>query len=177
MLSTVRPMRALTLAAIALAALVLAAAASAAERQELPPSGRCAATGKGADAKRRMLLCLVNWARAANGIGAVSSSGLLGKAAHTKGNAIVRCGRFSHTPCGGDAVGPVRKTGYRYRLWGENLYWGSGPLASARSAVRGWLRSPGHRRALLDRRFREVGIAAIRWPGRGTVWVLELGRR
>jgi hypothetical protein len=30
---------------------------------------------------------------------------------------------------------------------------------------------------MLDGRFREIGIAAVRWPGRGTVWVIELGAR
>jgi uncharacterized protein YkwD len=41
---------------------------------------------------------------------------------------------------------------------GENLYYGSGPLGTPRRVVRGWMESPGHRAALLEPRFVEVGI-------------------
>jgi uncharacterized protein YkwD len=43
---------------------------------------------------------------------------------------------------------------------GENLMW-KAPAVSAKGAVRAWLRSPGHRENLLDRGYRDVGIAAI----------------
>lgn len=139
---------------------------------ELAAPARCAA-----GTARTALLCFVNHARSANGVRALRQAAPLGRAASAKGTAIVRCDDFSHGPCGTDPIGVVRAQGYPFRVWGENLYWGSGPLASARSAVGGWLRSPGHRRALLDGRFREIGIAAVGWPGRGTVWVIELGAR
>jgi uncharacterized protein YkwD len=169
-------MRAVAPIAAIASALVLVGVSSASPN-ELAPQGECAASGPSTAAKHSVLLCLVNWARAANGAGALSPSSQLGEAATGKGSAIVSCGDFSHTPCGADALAPVQRAGYPFRLWGENLYWGSGPFASARSAVKGWLRSPGHRQAMLDRRFREIGIAAISWPRRGTVWVIELGRR
>jgi uncharacterized protein YkwD len=159
------------LAAGLLAGLALASAA-AGSSGELAAPGRCTAS-----TPRTALLCYVNFARAANGQGKLRQATRLGRAATVKGSAIVRCNDFSHGPCSTDPVAPVRAAGYPFRLWGENLYWGSGPLSSARNAVRGWLRSPGHRQAMLDGRFREIGIAAVRWPGRGTVWVIELGTR
>ena len=41
---------------------------------------------------------------------------------------------------------------------GENLGWGWGPSGSPAGIVRAWLRSPEHRKILLRRSYREVGI-------------------
>jgi uncharacterized protein YkwD len=168
-------MRAPTLVAVGLASLALAHTAAGAAGSELAPSARC--TSNAAAGQRPALLCLVNWARAVNGAAPLRLAGSLSRAAEAKGAAIARCNHFSHGPCGADPVAAVRAAGYPFRAWGENLYWGSGPLGSARNAVRGWLRSPPHRSSMLDPRFRELGFAAVSWPGRGTIWVLELGRR
>ena len=58
-----------------------------------------------------------------------------------------------------------------YATWGvgETLLWWQTPL-SARAIVRHWLRSPEHRRQLLDPRFREVGIDAAEVYGAGGVF-------
>jgi uncharacterized protein YkwD len=42
---------------------------------------------------------------------------------------------------------------------GENLFWES-PDTSASSAVREWMKSPPHRQNILDREWRDIGIAA-----------------
>ena len=41
---------------------------------------------------------------------------------------------------------------------GEVLAWGEGRFASPRAAVRSWLLSPPHRRVLLGRNYRDVGV-------------------
>jgi len=56
-----------------------------------------------------------------------------------------------------------------YRLWsaGENLLWAS-PGFTPASAVQQWLDSPTHRRLLLTKSWRELGIgivSAVRAPG------------
>ena len=58
-----------------------------------------------------------------------------------------------------------------YPIWhvGETLLW-SEPALSARAIVRLWLRSPEHRRQLLDPRFREVGIDAAEVAGAGGIF-------
>ena len=43
---------------------------------------------------------------------------------------------------------------------GENLFWAS-PDAAATETVQNWLRSPTHRRILLDPAWRDLGVAAI----------------
>ncbi len=45
----------------------------------------------------------------------------------------------------------------RWRV-GENLAWGTGRAASPRAVLAAWLRSPGHRRVLLRRSYRVVGV-------------------
>ena len=52
-----------------------------------------------------------------------------------------------------------------YRSWrvGENLLWAS-PNVSASNALRMWLASPPHRANLLNRRWREIGLAALHAP-------------
>lgn len=46
------------------------------------------------------------------------------------------------------------------RAVGENLAWGCSALATPVQIVKSWMNSPGHRRNILDRRFRDIGIGA-----------------
>ena len=51
-----------------------------------------------------------------------------------------------------------------------------------RQVVKAWLASPAHRANLLDRRFRDTGVAArvvtlARAPGRSELWVQHFGDR
>ena len=41
---------------------------------------------------------------------------------------------------------------------GENLAWGPGSRGNARNIVGAWMGSPQHRAAILDRKFRDVGV-------------------
>jgi uncharacterized protein YkwD len=75
---------------------------------------------------------------------------------------------FAHeSPSGSELDERVRASGYLRgaRGWaaGENLAWGTGPLATPAATVRAWMRSPGHRANLLSGRFREVGVGVA--PG------------
>ena len=67
-----------------------------------------------------------------------------------------------------------------FRLLGEVLAWRSGSRPRARTVLRMWLRSPGHRRIVLGRRFRFAGAAAVRGAfGRrkAVAWTMHLGTR
>jgi uncharacterized protein YkwD len=73
-----------------------------------------------------------------------------------------------------------------YRSWsvGENLLWSSGSL-TAKTAVDLWMKSPRHRRNLLDPRWQQAGVSALRFaaapgPFRGldvTILTADFGRR
>jgi uncharacterized protein YkwD len=70
---------------------------------------------------------------------------------------------FSHTsPGGGDLGDRARRAGYAQRRcsWrvGEILSWGVGPRSTASGTVSAWMDSAPHRRILLSRRYREVGV-------------------
>ena len=74
---------------------------------------------------------------------------------------------FNHTSRGGSSfVDRIRRACYLRgaRRWsvGENLAWGSGSHATARSIVHAWMNSPGHRANILNGRFRDVGIGIVR---------------
>jgi uncharacterized protein YkwD len=43
-------------------------------------------------------------------------------------------------------------------LLGENIGWGTTTLAQPAALVRAWMKSPGHRRNILNGRFREIGV-------------------
>jgi uncharacterized protein YkwD len=130
----------------------------------LAPAGACSGEGGSASqaAKVRAIRCLVNWARSRQGVRALAPNSALQRAAAMKSRAIAECGQFSHTPCGLDASAQVRATGYRFALFGENLYAGPWGKVGPRGVVSAWLRSPAHRATLLDPGFRELGIAPVR---------------
>jgi uncharacterized protein YkwD len=76
---------------------------------------------------------------------------------------MVRDNFFDHVAPGGSTMlGRVRASSYLRgtRSWalGENLAWGTGELATPARTVDAWMRSEGHRRNILDRSFREIGI-------------------
>ncbi|MGH2968187.1 MAG: CAP domain-containing protein, partial [Solirubrobacteraceae bacterium] len=76
---------------------------------------------------------------------------------------MVRRRYFSHvTPGGRTMTARLRTAGYVGDTvsWaaGEVLAWGSGKRSTPAAAVAAWMDSPAHRRVLLDRRYRDVGI-------------------
>ena len=64
---------------------------------------------------------------------------------------------FDHLEPGGASVAErATKTGYRWRVVGENIAAGQG---SAKQVVAGWLASPGHCQNIMSREFAEMGAA------------------
>lgn len=130
------------------------------------------------------ILCLLNAQRANAGLPALHPNGKLGKAARRMAVMMVRQRFFAHvTPSGKDVIDRIRPTGYVKGRWqlGENLAWGSGPLATPASIVNGWMHSPGHRANILHGAFRDIGIGVrlgAPAPGLsgGATYVTDFGR-
>jgi uncharacterized protein YkwD len=126
----------------------------------------------------------VNAVRAQHGLRRVSGVAILSRSSSIRARRIVRCGDFSHTPCGQSFGAPFSAVGYtrgRYSV-GETLAWMSGGGMSPASAIARWMASPPHRRVLLSRGWRELGATAITAPGlfgqpTATLWVAQFGRR
>jgi uncharacterized protein YkwD len=94
---------------------------------------------------------------------------------------MAKDGYFAHESANGSAFWKRLKRFYPsagYRSWtvGENLLWQS-PDLDAAQAMKLWMASPSHRDNLLSRRWRDVGVAAVRvesgsGPFRGRTVVL-----
>jgi uncharacterized protein YkwD len=159
------------------------------------PSGAAAASCPNAGAMpsaanvakvRLATLCLVNQERTRRGRAALRSNRELAKVANAYAAEMVRRRFFAHVSPGGTTLTSRVKDRTSYlsgvTQWalGENLAWGSGERASAQQTVRAWMSSPGHRRIILDRRFRDLGVGiALGTPagGRGATYATDFGIR
>jgi len=135
-----------------------AAAAPCAQAGVIPGAADLAST-------KQATLCLLNAERTAHGLPRLISNTQLGKAAQGYSANMVRQRFFDHTSPAGVSLNSRVRRGTTYlrgdlRSWslGENIGWGSGEMATPTLIVRAWMRSSGHRRNILDRRFRHIGI-------------------
>jgi uncharacterized protein YkwD len=112
---------------------------------------------------REALLCEIGRVRARQDARRLRSDPQLDVAAARHATDMFERRYFSHvSPGGSDLADRARRAGYAQRecSWrvGEVLAWGVGPRATAAGTVRAWMDSPGHRRILVSRRYRELGI-------------------
>lgn len=141
-------------------------------------------TGPGGRARQeRALRCLINYARAKTGRRKLAADRrLAGSAAHRTAR-MKRCAHYGHFPCGERLMTAVRGAGYgRDGLVdaAEDLAWGyAAGDDRPRDAMLAWLRSPAHREAILDRRYRDLGVSirkATYEGDRGVYVVANFGR-
>lgn len=118
--------------------------------------------------RRAALLKLHNRERAKAKRGALRMNSQLNAAAQKYAEYLHRTGKFSHS-AKGTLSSRIRAEGYRFRVAGENIAKG---YRSPSAAVKGWMRSSGHRRNILNSRYRDVGFGVA-----GNVWVVDFGAR
>ena len=164
------------------AACLFAVAAGAAPAPAATP-GACHGSDEAA------VVCIVNQARASMGLRELRVHPLLTGAAERYAHRMAREGFFSHQDSEG--AGPAERmlaSGYGSRRadrsWtaGEALGRATGALAGPQALVFGWLASPGHRKILLGRGYKHVGVGiADHAPALGELaertYVLYAGRR
>jgi uncharacterized protein YkwD len=159
------------LVAASLLAFLLAGRADGAERAwstYLGPVGACAAADDASApvaSQVRAVACLVNWARRQENRKGLAQRSALSAAAQHKGLEVASCGQFSHTPCGSPFTSGVSASGYRFAVFGENLFAGTWGQTTPRDVVSAWLQSPPHRANILSGRFRHLGLAPVRASG------------
>lgn len=130
------------------------------------------------------VVCAVNAERAAHSRPPLVVRAQLATAARRQARDMVGRQYFAHTsPSGRTFVDRLRASGYLLPgiRWvaGEVLAWGSAERSTPAATVAAWMQSPHHRRALLRRRYREigVGIAHSTPDGEpGATYAAELGR-
>ena len=127
-------------------------------------------------------LCLLNNDRRAHGLRPLKLNHKLSIAARSHARSMAARNFFAH----GDFVGRIRAARYLSgaRSWtvGENIAWGSWEYATPQSIHRGWMDSPPHRKNILSRRFREVGIgvaagAPVGGQRLGATYATDFGAR
>ncbi|HEY6760383.1 MAG TPA: CAP domain-containing protein [Baekduia sp.] len=139
--------------AAVLALLVAAPGALACAGDDAAPSDPAAAAAT---------LCLLNQQRAAHGLGALTESTVLDRAATGFARDMVERRFFDHvSPGGGTMLDRLKSAGWAPGgSWsaGENIAWGSGSLATPASIVDDWMHSAGHRANILNGSFAAIGI-------------------
>ncbi len=134
------------------------------------------------------VVCLVNRERAKRRKAPVRVSRLLARAAKGHSSDMVRRRYFSHVSANGRTMRQrIARTGYmrkrRSCRTGETIAWGTSDLGSPASLVESFMNSPQHKRILLDRRFRDIGVGLVRgvpvdgWGTDGMTLTLNFGRR
>ena len=106
--------------------------------------------------------------------GAVQWNNQLAMAARNHARDMARNDMISHTGSDGSTVrGRVEKTGYRWRIVGENI---SAGHQNTEAVVSSWLESPGHCANLMNSSITEVGAACFRNSETryGTYWTLVM---
>jgi uncharacterized protein YkwD len=114
------------------------------------------------------ILAAVNAERAAKNRAALVWDTRLEAAARKHAEDMVKRGYFSHvTPEGGTFQERVRREGYAACMWAENIAQGQ---RNVTSVMKSWMGSRGHRRNILHRKARAIGVA----QGPDRMWVMVL---
>jgi uncharacterized protein YkwD len=141
-------------AVLSLVAPLASVAAAGQSRAAQPRAARLAASS---------ILRQINAVRLDRGLRPLRAAAPLSAAARSHSVEMGERGYFEHESADGTAFWRrVRRwyasRGFGYWMVGENLLWSSGALTAA-EVVRMWMNSPPHRRNLLDRRWREIGLS------------------
>lgn len=129
------------------------------------------------DRVRREMIASVNAARKKAGLGPVTGSSRLDKAAQRHAEDMLARGYFAHkSPAGTTVRERAQAAGYNWRTIGENIAYGQ---TSVPEVMETWLNSPGHRKNILTASFAELGVGLA--MGRGAdgkyqiYWVQNFG--
>jgi uncharacterized protein YkwD len=134
-------------------------------------------------------VCLVNRVRAARGLPRLRLNPHLNTFASTFAQTMVRRRFFAHDIPGGPTFSQRAKASAyarsaRRMTMGENIAWATDELATPAAIVDEWLRSPGHRRNVMRRQFRDIGVGVVDaapedgWePDSSATYVLAFGWR
>ena len=142
------------------------------------PTGAYAPVDNTATAFARRVLELTNVQRAKAGLPPLSFEERLNSSARWKAADMAKRNYFDHADGRGrDFIDRANDFGYRdWHYLGENIAAGQ---SSPEEVVAEWMASPGHRKNILKREYREIGIAYATEPHSeyGRYWVQEFGAR
>ena len=143
------------------------------------------ACGRGSislNAKEKRILVLHNEARTNRGLRLLCANPELTRAARSHSREMVEKDYFSHFSYDGESAGDrLERFGYDRVIYGENIAGGSGTGGRPGPTFQRWMNSPGHRAAILDGRFRPVGVGTYTGNYKGvegyTMYTVDFGVR
>jgi len=112
-----------------------------------------------ADISAQRVLALTNEVRQQYNLPIVRGDSLLDKAAQEKAQDMLENKYFDHfSPTGISPWHWIDKTGYDYYYAGENLAMN---FLDSEEVINGWLNSPAHKENLLNKDYKDIGIAVL----------------
>ena len=164
----------------ALLAAVVALSVSVVEPERAEAASTVRTCGGGTiklNTKEERTLRLHNQKRRSRGLRTLCVHPKLTKAARAHSRSMIRNDYFGH----GSVGRRLKRYGYNWRVYGENIAGGTGRYARPGNTFRRWMNSSGHRANILDRRFREIGIGTATGNYKGhrgyTMYTVDFGRR
>ncbi|MEK7228358.1 MAG: CAP domain-containing protein [Patescibacteria group bacterium] len=99
-----------------------------------------------------------NKERVSAGLPPLSTNVKLGVSAQMKVDDMIARQYFEHASPTGEGVSDLgAKAGYQYVIMGENLALGN--FTSSNDIVDAWMKSPGHKANILNKRYQEIGVS------------------
>jgi uncharacterized protein YkwD len=143
-------------------------------------AGEKSASATAYDAEELKVLQLINQYREDNGLGPLLLSDTLTVASEHHSEDMARYHFFAHVttassyyPSGSKPWDRMRAEGYDHNTFmGENIAVG---YETAEAAFQAWRNSPSHNAAMLDGRYRIIGIARLNVPGSRWYWTTDFG--
>lgn len=119
---------------------------------------------------------ITNTVRTEAKLGTVAANPALTAAARAYATVLAKSGKFSHD-ADGSLSDRTERTGYRHCTVAENLASfqdsrGFESRALAKSAMEGWLNSPGHRQNLMSPPMTEIGVAVAKTADKDPKFIL-----
>jgi len=134
----------------------------------LPPRAAAAAGPPASSPAEQQVLQLVNAERAGNGLAPLSLDPRLTLAATAHSQHMASVGKMEHEGIGdGTPRERLRAAGVPQGQYAENVATGQ---TSAEQVLRDWMKSPGHRRNILDPELTTLGVGVVPGPTGELFW-------
>ncbi|MDX8349887.1 CAP domain-containing protein [Cognatiyoonia sp. IB215446] len=112
---------------------------------------------------------MLNGVRASNGAAPLTYDARLGRAAQAHANDMLSMGRLTHTGSDGSNAGQrIRREGYDWITWGENVARGQ---RNEEAVLNAWVNSPGHQANNVNPNFEDFALAKA-GSGSNQYWAL-----
>jgi uncharacterized protein YkwD len=131
--------------------------------------------------REKRIFLLHNHVRKKHGLKPLCVNTHLTRSARFHSREMINKDYFSHRSYNGEGVGArLRRFGYDWSVYGENIAGGYGPPSAPGPIFKRWMNSAQHRANILNRRFRQIGVGTATGNYKGhtgyTMYTVDFGR-